>query len=214
MSRHLAACKERPAIGKGRKRRLFHLVVEGRSAPEYWLHLELPANATLADLDSFLRDIWLECCGHLSAFTVGEERYTHDEWREPEERSMRTKLAAVLPPGVGGLYEYDFGSTTELRIRCVGEREGEPQGSKPAVLARNEPPEVKCRVCGGPAMVVCQECIWDDEGGWYCVAHACNHGCHDEMILPVVNSPRVGECAYTGDEPWDYQSLASASAEE
>jgi len=28
-------------------------------------------SATLAKLDDYLRAIWLECCGHLSKFTIG-----------------------------------------------------------------------------------------------------------------------------------------------
>jgi len=36
---------------------MFHIVVEGRFLPRYWLHLEAAANATLEDLDDFLRDI-------------------------------------------------------------------------------------------------------------------------------------------------------------
>jgi len=38
----------------------------------------MPARATLTDLDGFLRDIWLECCGHLSAFDIGTVRYELD----------------------------------------------------------------------------------------------------------------------------------------
>jgi hypothetical protein len=124
---------------------------------------------------------------------------------------MRAKLATVFAPGVGCLYEYDFGSTTELRVRCVGEREGGFQGSDPAVLARNEPPDMRCSVCQEPATVVCQECIYDEGRGWYCYPHARNHGCHDEMILPVVNSPRVGECAYAGDASIDDDLLGPSS---
>src|SRR5260370_19281758 len=47
------------------------------------MHLELPANATLADLDDFLRDTWLECCGHLSEFTIKDVSYSsvpEDSW--------------------------------------------------------------------------------------------------------------------------------------
>jgi len=28
-------------------------------------------SATLTKLDDYLRAIWLECCGHLSKFTIG-----------------------------------------------------------------------------------------------------------------------------------------------
>lgn len=39
------------------------------------MHLEADAYATLEDLDAFLRSTWLECCGHMSAFTINKKRY-------------------------------------------------------------------------------------------------------------------------------------------
>src|SRR5437588_2638454 len=81
MTKHLKYCKQRIAsmettrAQEPEKTKLFHLVVEGRYLPMYWMHLEMPADATLADLDDFLRDTWLECCDHLSAFRIGKVSY-------------------------------------------------------------------------------------------------------------------------------------------
>lgn len=85
MTQHLKACKARFASATHqdrREQRLLHVFVEGKYRPEYWMHLEVPGAATLADLDDFLRDTWLECCGHLSEFTIGEVSYTayEDDW--------------------------------------------------------------------------------------------------------------------------------------
>jgi len=91
MTRHLESCEQRVAIQaearshqQAQKTRAFHLVVEGYRLPMYWMHLEVSAGTTLATLDHFLRDTWLECCGHLSAFTIGGVRYSVDaaiyEW--------------------------------------------------------------------------------------------------------------------------------------
>ena len=55
----------------------------------------------------------------------------------------------------------------------------------------------KCEKCGQPAVWVCSSCIYDN-GGWLCDAHTRKHKCGEEMLLPVVNSPRVGMCGYTG----------------
>jgi hypothetical protein len=49
--------------------------VEGAYQKEYWLFLDIALNATLEDLDAFLRQIWLECCGHMSGFYP-----TTDNW--------------------------------------------------------------------------------------------------------------------------------------
>jgi len=43
------------------------------------MHIEMPVSGTLYDLDSFLRAVWLECCGHLSAFRIGKVSYSSQE---------------------------------------------------------------------------------------------------------------------------------------
>ncbi|MDI6889312.1 MAG: hypothetical protein QMC78_06515, partial [Methanocellales archaeon] len=66
MRKHLESCmrtKRSSDSDSVRKRDTFHIVVEGAHHPEYWMHLEADADATLEDIDSFLRDTWLECCG-------------------------------------------------------------------------------------------------------------------------------------------------------
>jgi hypothetical protein len=86
MTQHLKSCRARLASidkSEGEKQRLFHIQVEGKYRPAYWMHLEIPASARLADLDSFLRYSWLECCDHLSEFEIGGETYSYlpeDDW--------------------------------------------------------------------------------------------------------------------------------------
>jgi hypothetical protein len=166
----------------------------------YWLHLEAPVDVTLDDLDSFLRDVWLECCGHLSAFTIGGVSYSASPedlgwWRE--ERSTNVKLGKVLHVGDEFLHEYDFGSTTYLKLKVVAEYEGPPRGRDIEVMAQNAPPPIPCSACGQPATQVCSMCSWEAEG-WLCDACGKEHECGEDMFLPVVNSPRVGVCGYTG----------------
>lgn len=86
MTQHLKSCRVRLANAakqKGEEQLLFHILVEAKYRPDYWMHLEIPAVATLADLDDFLRFIWLECCGHLSEFEIGDVSYSAtpaDDW--------------------------------------------------------------------------------------------------------------------------------------
>jgi len=213
MTKHLNSCKRRKAAmestlkkTKVLKTKIFHIVVEGRYLSEYWMHLEAPANATLEDLDDFLRDIWLECCGHMSAFTIQSTRYMtggglDSIWVDIDfslgEKPMNIALSKVLFQGLKFHYEYDFGTTTELALKVVAEREGEIAGKPIQLLARNEPPLILCEECGKIATQVCTECIWDDKG-WLCDKCARKHECDEDMFLPVVNSPRVGMCGYTG----------------
>jgi hypothetical protein len=79
MTQHLKSCKARSAketSQEGQETRLLHVQIEGKYRPEYWMHVEIPAEATLADLDDFLRAVWVECCDHLSEFTIGGVSYS------------------------------------------------------------------------------------------------------------------------------------------
>lgn len=203
VTRHLQACQARQeAIGEKRSKpiRLFHMVAEGLYAPDYWLHLEAPARLTLEELDSILRDTWLECCGHLSAFEIEGQTYTQlfDDGQFRNDRDMRVKLERIVYPGLEMSYEYDFGSTTYLKLRVVDERTGPGLSQKIEIMARNEAPVFPCDVCGQPAVEICTLCLYEG-GGLLCKTHAESHACGEEMFLPVVNSPRVGVCAYVGD---------------
>lgn len=90
--------------------RLSHILVDA-FRPEYWLHIEIPADAMLEDLDQFLRDIWLECCEYLSAFEIdGVEYHSMPE----DEKDMYYKLSGIPSVGTEFYYVYDFGTSTEL----------------------------------------------------------------------------------------------------
>ena len=328
--------------GSENKERIFHILVEGKYLPMYWMHLEMPAKATLEDLDNFLRAIWVECCDHLSEFridkvsynsprpdfgdfamfdapsdaegviveedeefeddeddeddeedglTVAEEnelikvmgkelvaemsaafpqgltnvavddiiakfadmalqngRVSPDVVASPEwqaqveviarllqsgmfelalemqgfnaEQDMDVRLRKVLYAGTKFSYTYDFGSSTDLSLRVVAEREGvmlkvnDDNDSVIQILSRNEAPVIPCRECGKPATRVvpgyysvelgalCDTCkLKGDEKDYFS---------EEEGLLPIVNSPRVGVCGYTGgdnmwevDDDWD-----------
>lgn len=198
MTRHLTKCKaEHPDQGHTR---VFHLLVEGYRT--YWLHIEMPAGAKLARLDKFLREIWLECCGHLSAFTIAGQRYDvapeNDPWTGVKDKSMSAALESVLRVGDKFEHEYDFGTTTELTLKVVAERDGALKTNDVRILARNDPPAFLCAVCGKPAAQVCTQCVYEGPQAWLCDEHAEEHECGEDYFLPVVNSPRVGMCGYTG----------------
>ena len=321
MTQHLKYCKQRAAAvaaeasakdaGTAEKTKFFQIVAEGRYNPQYWMHIELPASDALDDLDFLFRDTWVECCGHLSAFQIGDISYSDDpedlyfgeegegvededgdedveeeeganalnlenlppqvvEAMTPEfllklkeftdtdelvaflrvelrsfpkelffrralgggeedrrlalkqmliaemiemleDRSLGVSLDKALKVGQKFRYEYDFGSTTELNLRVIGEREGMlvDEEDDIHVLARNIPPEYKCVRCGKPATKVAA-----GYDSWGVVEHAycdvCSKKAKEDGWLPIVNSPRVGVCAYTGEdeayygeEDWD-----------
>ena len=73
---------------------------------------------------------------------------------EPGNRSMKIALAKVIVPDMKFEHIYDFGTSTELLLRLVSEREGPAQSKAIRVLARNNPPDIKCQY-GKPATAVC-----------------------------------------------------------
>ena len=207
MTRHLKTCLEQPpsvsAGGSGKPpktQEALHLLVEGAYARSYWLHLALTPAARFRDLDDFLRAIWLECCGHLSAFEIAGTQFTGSPSSESEfgERDMNEALGIVLRPGMQFTHEYDFGSTTTLALKVVSERDGEVKAKNAIrVLARNHPPPIPCSSCGQPATKIIAEEA-DDESGWLCDPCASKCERDEGEFLPVVNSPRTGVCGYTG----------------
>ena len=60
-------------------------------------------------------------------------------------------------------------------------------------------PAFACVECGRPATQLCSCCIYE-EYAFYCDECGEEHECGEDMMLPVVNSPRMGVCGYCGEE--------------
>ena len=118
-------------------------------------------------------------------------------------KSMSVKLYTVLQPRLKFAHEYDFGTTTNLSLKIVAEQERTGQSKEIRVLARNNTPDIRCFKCDQPATYVCSQCIYEGPKAWLCDEHLKKHKCGEDMALPVVNSPRVGQCGYTGHSEFD-----------
>ena len=145
---------------------------------DYWLIIQIKENATLDDLDQFIRDIWVECCGHLSAFEIDGVSYE----REPDD---------------------DFGSTTEIMVKVLDHYSAQKQNEKVVILSRNNPPQFACSICGNQKatwinafriydedLFWCEECVNKLEEGELEAYE------NDVCFLPITNSPRMGVCDY------------------
>jgi len=174
----------------------FHLKVESNprwGKSPYFLNLWVDSDVKLKVIDKYLRGIWLECCGHLSAFRTS---------RRSDEVSMNKKAVDVFTVYPVLEYEYDFGSTTDLLLTVVGVSSSKPE-EKIVLLSRNEPLPIMCDRCNKqPATQVCTVCSYEDEGS-FCDKCAKQHAttCEDfddYAAMPVVNSPRMGVCGYEG----------------
>ncbi len=184
--RHLKKCLKGKTIEK--KVDVFHIGLFAYR--DYWLHIEVPVDYTLRDLDQFIRDIWVECCGHLSEF------YTHKDMQCSME--MRTKLKNALKVGDEFFYIYDFGDSTEITLKVIDQRKG--PGFR--ILMRNLPIEFKCKICGKKANLVCPYC-YETFCDKCAEQHAAEEGENDiDFMLPIVNSPRCGVCGYEGSEKY------------
>lgn len=215
MNKHLAACEKRmerlEAKTGGHLCGYYDLLITPSYNHDYWLFIEICESATLEYLDLFLRDIWLECCGHLSAFEINGIRYESYPdndfiWGIPA-KSMNCKLGSILKEGMAIGYEYDFGSTTELTITVVNYRMKRQSKEKLTILSRNNPHVHICSECGRkPAVVICTECAWEGpEEGFLCEDCMKDHECGEDMLLDVCNSPRMGVCGYCGSEKYPDQ---------
>jgi hypothetical protein len=165
----------------------FLIKAEGAHRKDYWLYFSVPLEATLSAVDGFLRDIWCECCGHLSAFRWGGGALG------------KARKLSSLYTGSTLLYAYDFGSTTEIIITVVDEVYRPAQREKVRLLARNVPPLEECVKCGAPAT---QIDAWDGETFCDKCADTVEN---DGALLRITNSPRCGECGYDGEyDKWAF----------
>jgi len=199
VAKHLVACAQwKAAVTKAEHKKsggetLYHLRVQAVGLPQFWLDVEMRGSATLQDLDRYLRAIWLECCGHMSQFSFGG-------W-QGNEISKKRRIGDVFELGAELTHIYDFGTSSETLIKAIGQREGKPVTSHPiTLLVRNVMPKSECIECHQPATWLCMECLCEDNvWGILCEEHAESHP-HNNYgePVPLVNSPRVGLCGYTG----------------
>jgi hypothetical protein len=200
LTKHLNICSIQHDLTIGKQAQISRLHVEDQDVGIYWLDLEIKASTNLLELDQFLRDIWLECCGHLSAFEINREQYPvpYEGYKEVADHSMDMKAAKVLTSGLMFSHEYDFGSTTTLGIKVVGERTGRFENGL-RLLSRNNPYQWHCCKCETSAAWINTQEMYDTDNPFYCDTHMNEHPENDYAFLPVVNSPRMGVCGYSGE---------------
>ena len=98
--------------------------------------LAVRPTANLRQLDQFLRDLWLECCGHMSHFEIGGAQYSvripgrgdighvdighvDSDLAETDERHMMYTMEETIREGEFSRYEYDRDDPTYLYLECV-----------------------------------------------------------------------------------------------
>jgi len=190
----------------------------------YFLSLWVDGETTIGDIDTFLRRIWLECCGHMSSFTNPKNKRKGGMWNFFEAENLLAKgktkdyekmmeeangeipnsrkVKAALAKNMKIEYAYDFGSTTELQLTVLEEYPVKADEDI-VLLSRNEPLEILCENCGKePATQICSVCLGNEKNA-FCKKCAKQHAktCSDfadYAAMPVVNSPRMAVCGYEG----------------
>ena len=199
LTRHLSSCsarKEANASTTGQKEQtLYHLQAYDPYLTDFWLHLEVNGQATLEDIDRYLRGIWLECCGHLSMFTSGG-------WRG-EELNMSRTVDSIFKSHEALEHIYDFGTSSHTMVAVKTKRKGQPLTKHPIYLmARNNSPVAPCVDCGEPATYLCYECLYENKDApFVCKKHLNKHLKHSDGYgepVELANSPRMGMCGYNG----------------
>lgn len=214
--KHLSEKEEQDIADKS-----YHLKVEMDSrwgSSGYFLALLMDRDATMENLDNFLRAIWLECCGHMSSFSnpvkrkrtgmfdYMEAQKLLEQGKEREYEALMEDVNGEIPmsrtagdalrKGLKLEYQYDFGSTTALSITVMNEYD--VKAAEPIkLLSRNEPLNLMCDKCEKePATVMCTECEYE----LFCDNCASKHAkeCEDYGAVSIVNSPRMGVCGYEG----------------
>lgn len=128
MTKHLMACPERKKAHDRVKRKApaqnhYHLTLVEERRPDYWLHIEMKGAASLEDLDTYLRCIWLECCGHMSQFFEG------GFWKT--DVAISATLNKIVKPGDSLFHVYDFGFESRTIVTAVDVREEKPPDETP-----------------------------------------------------------------------------------
>ncbi|TQE67644.1 hypothetical protein [Leptospira noguchii] len=192
---HISKCDGKNKTKKSESFRYMILLIEGKYNPEYWLVVKAKPDTSLKKIDSFIRNIWVECCDHLSAFAEGRN----------DDIKMGKKIEQVFEKGFKVDYVYDFGSSTELSLSLIDEIEDEDEKDI-KIIFRNKDIDFKCSHCDNNAVMICPFCIYN-ESGFLCKSCIKDHECvekeGEDLLLPIVNSPRVGECGYTGYQDKD-----------
>ncbi|PGS83953.1 hypothetical protein COC69_01160 [Bacillus cereus] len=177
--------------------------IEDFYCKDYWLYIQAKDTATLEDLDSFLRDIWLECCGHLSVFIIDDVVYNSyvdsemtDMFSDFSENMLNYKFKDLINETTVFRHDYDFGSTTSLKLTVVEKYKGIETINKITLLARNIK-QYECVQCGNTACYI----FLDYESETFepfCEGCAKSYEKNEDDIFIIVNSPRMGVCGYTG----------------
>ena len=202
IKRHMKNCPEMKKVIEEKKenskgnRNQFMISIKNKYTSEYCIYVSIDANLQLQHLDKFIRDVWVECCDHLSAFFIDGEMYNNTDYE------MNVKLKDVLSVNQKFEYQYDFGSTTYLKLEVIDLIEVPKEFTQIEIIARNNEIKENCCKCGKEAKYH----QWEKD---MCLCEECAKGEDEEYLSPItyLNSPRDMICGYIGSKDYEVPYL-------
>jgi hypothetical protein len=184
-----------------------------KKAGKYFVVLNINRESSLQDLDTFIRKLWMEeCCPderHDSSFVTdlkirSKKKMTGDQRlrlllnAQGTEYSTKDTDLSTIPlkdvvtnVGTTIKYTYDPKTPTHVFPELLAVTKGTFEVGKVEILSRNTERQMKCSICGCTAELV------TDNSQFVCSLH----GSTEEDCSLICNSPRMGQCAYNGEDP-------------
>ncbi|EFA77942.1 hypothetical protein PPL_08587 [Heterostelium album PN500] len=213
-AQHCQKCpqiKQKLNVKGGTATEAFVAIVFGdRVATEYWMNVLIPCDTPVYEVEEFLKDIWLECCGHMTTWEglkngVGEFKDIYGGNEEPDEKDVAISECVDLGGTVS--MDYDMGTTTTVNLMFYEKINVKMDDPGIRVLIRNTINKPNCKECKKPNHPVHYTC---DDCDYSKMCEECGDGEHEEHSKTTIsNSPRSGSCGYSYDDdeeiPEQYQ---------
>jgi hypothetical protein len=154
----------------------------------FFIHLLVKSTKKLSNIDSFIKKIWVECCGHISDFRQKTKIIPKNSILKDFDETT-TKLT----------YTYDYGDSTILDLILKKSYDLDIDDDL-IILTRNEPIDFKCQICNkNTSESICIICDFV----FLCNTCSTKHekecsDYEDYAKSSIVNSPRMGVCGYEG----------------
>ena len=159
IKRHMKNCSEMKKVieekmenTKGIREQFLISIKDKQASRKYCVYVSIDAGLQLAHLDKFIRDIWVECCGHLSTFYIDREEYSHNS---DGQYKMNFLLKDILSIDKKFQYKYDFDLTTHLILEVVDIIKVSEEFSQIEIIARNNEEILEQAYCNSPRDGVC-----------------------------------------------------------
>lgn len=161
IKRHMKNCSEMKKIIEDKiqnakdVRDQFLISIKDKKAPsKYCIYMSIDAGLHLEHFDKFIRDIWVECCDHLSAFYIDKKEYGS---KSDGQYKMNFHLKDILSVNQKLEYKYDFDSTTCLVLEVVDMFKVSEDFNKIEIIARNnEENNGDAEYCNSPRDGMCK----------------------------------------------------------